>query len=355
MISLWRWPAGSMRKDKAPPPGVASAEDRDLVVNSGLFDPAWYLAHNPEVAEAGLDPVDHYILVGGHAGRSAGPDFDDAWYLAAYPDIGQAGAHPLLHYLRFGRQEGREPKLSPLAAVAAQVLSEVSRFDPDLMASGLLDRVNRLPLSRGVGRGRLMAAWVDLFRSLERPYGYLVFAPGPTGGDVLTAAREALRSTIERHGPAPTLLVATEGDWAGGAEPPPDGVDLRVLSRIDPGLTGPERTQLVEMLVMALLPRAVLTLDSAACWDAIRQRGRALATMTELYAMVLSRDGAVETAARLRSCLENLRQVYLDDAALAAQIIEALGLPRSLQDRIAVLGEPSAWTSGVRGATGRAS
>ncbi len=40
-------------------------------------------------------------------GRSVGPDFDTAYYLAQNPEVGAADINPLLHYLRFGRHEGR--------------------------------------------------------------------------------------------------------------------------------------------------------------------------------------------------------------------------------------------------------
>jgi hypothetical protein len=41
-------------------------------------------------------------------------DFDPALYLAANPDVKAAGADPAAHYLQFGRREGR--KLRPVQA-----------------------------------------------------------------------------------------------------------------------------------------------------------------------------------------------------------------------------------------------
>lgn len=40
---------------------------------SGLVDPAWYLARNPDVAEAGMDPVLHYLHHGAEEGRAPNP------------------------------------------------------------------------------------------------------------------------------------------------------------------------------------------------------------------------------------------------------------------------------------------
>jgi hypothetical protein len=108
-----------------------------------LFDPDFYLAANPDVAAAGMDPRQHFLLHGlaesrdphplvdiahlrsqvdGEAldpGRLAGllgdpaiqphPRFDSAYYLAQNPDVAAAGLSPLLHYIDHGAAEGRSP------------------------------------------------------------------------------------------------------------------------------------------------------------------------------------------------------------------------------------------------------
>jgi hypothetical protein len=79
-----------------------------LLASSELFDPAWYLAVNPDVAAAGMDPALHYLRHGAAERRSPGPRFDAGWYLRTYTDVAEAGANPLLHYLQHGKREGRE-------------------------------------------------------------------------------------------------------------------------------------------------------------------------------------------------------------------------------------------------------
>ena len=39
------------------------------VRRSGLFDASWYLEHYPDVAQAGIDPIKHYVLFGAREGR----------------------------------------------------------------------------------------------------------------------------------------------------------------------------------------------------------------------------------------------------------------------------------------------
>ena len=94
-----------------------------------LFDAARYMRLYPDVAEAGVDPLTHYITHGSREGRSPHTVFDAAWYigqrdapppgdpLADYAHRGwKAGAspHPLFHVGHYRRQLGGEPAVSDL-------------------------------------------------------------------------------------------------------------------------------------------------------------------------------------------------------------------------------------------------
>ncbi len=81
--------------------------DEEVLRRSSYFDGAWYLAHNPDVASAGLDPARHYIAHGAAEGRNPGPAFDTSWYVATNPDA--AGTNPLLHFLSTGCVSRRLP------------------------------------------------------------------------------------------------------------------------------------------------------------------------------------------------------------------------------------------------------
>lgn len=83
----------------------------------GLFNADWYLAQNPDVAQAvrqGLITVEeHFELFGAAEGRAPGPLFDPHSYLANHPDVAQAVAAGLItayeHFTQFGAAEGRSP------------------------------------------------------------------------------------------------------------------------------------------------------------------------------------------------------------------------------------------------------
>jgi len=69
-------PAPAPKPEPAPDP----SGDAELIRNSGLFDADFYCAHYPDVAESGLDPVDHYLRIGAAKGYDPSPLFDTGYY-----------------------------------------------------------------------------------------------------------------------------------------------------------------------------------------------------------------------------------------------------------------------------------
>jgi hypothetical protein len=63
-----------------PEPAPDPAGEAALIRNSGLFDRDYYLARYPDVAESGLDPVDHYLRIGAAKGYDPNPLFDTGYY-----------------------------------------------------------------------------------------------------------------------------------------------------------------------------------------------------------------------------------------------------------------------------------
>ena len=75
---------------------------------NAMFDTSYYLAHNPDVAAAHINPLLHYKTYGWHEGRNPSARFSTDRYEAAYPDVQAASLNPLLHYLAYGLAEGRQ-------------------------------------------------------------------------------------------------------------------------------------------------------------------------------------------------------------------------------------------------------
>jgi|GEM_PF-811204 len=86
--------------------GPDSLERVQAVRHSGLFDEAYYLATQPDVAAAGCDGFNHYLKWGAREGRDPHPLFDTSMYLAENPDV---TGNPLVHFYAHGGAEGRSP------------------------------------------------------------------------------------------------------------------------------------------------------------------------------------------------------------------------------------------------------
>jgi hypothetical protein len=97
--------------DAATHETVSATQSVTLIGRDPLFDAAYYLAHNPDVAAAGADPLQHYLAYGWKEGRDPSACFDTNYYLKQNPDVAAAGVNPLVHFETHGWREGRQPSL----------------------------------------------------------------------------------------------------------------------------------------------------------------------------------------------------------------------------------------------------
>jgi len=110
-----------LRDHSGPVPGLGSLKhidpadivrDERIIAQSGLFDKEWYLIAYPDVAEAGVDPVEHYDAHGWREGRRPNFYFDPEWYCQNYPEMLTEGRNPLCDYVERGEKMDTWP--SPL-------------------------------------------------------------------------------------------------------------------------------------------------------------------------------------------------------------------------------------------------
>ncbi len=113
-------------------------DDLNLLQSSGFFNIDWYLIKYPDVAEAKVDPMIHFLYNGGFEGRDPGPEFSSKWYLNTYLDVKEAGVNPLIHYLRYGKKEGRTalpPRVDDLTLLQSSPLFDKTWYleeNPDV-------------------------------------------------------------------------------------------------------------------------------------------------------------------------------------------------------------------------------
>lgn len=120
--------------------------DPNLATIAPYVDVAWYNTMYPDVASAGLDPVEHYAHFGWKEGRWPHAAFDPAWYVDAYHDIGEAGIEPLRHYVMAGFAEGRLP-LRPGNAERS-IIETARRMADHVPTSSALKDAPRLSVHR---------------------------------------------------------------------------------------------------------------------------------------------------------------------------------------------------------------
>lgn len=106
-------------------PSRTHAENLAAVIrDSGFFDAESYATRLKLPAE--VDPALHYVIVGEQVGHAPSDRFDPLFYSERYPDVREAGLSYLAHYLASGRNEQRRP-----VSTASNLSIDGSRLDPD--------------------------------------------------------------------------------------------------------------------------------------------------------------------------------------------------------------------------------
>jgi glycosyltransferase involved in cell wall biosynthesis len=160
--SLW-FQAGWYRREYGVPPEDNALAHYLVRRTSGqvspvpLFDPAWYLAANPDVAAAGADPFEHFIRFGEAEHRDPAPGFDIKFYRTRYAtELG--GQNPLLHYIAH-RHQGFQPVRPSYERLIAGAVQAATRPAPEFEA------VLRLPAS-APRQARLLAYYLPQFHPI---------------------------------------------------------------------------------------------------------------------------------------------------------------------------------------------
>ena len=333
------------KRKKVAPDSAQHGRRRALVLGSGMFAPAWYLERNPDVV--GLDPLDHYLRHGGTEGRAASPSFDSSWYLKQYPDVAASGLNPLVHYLEHGRREGRIPAIRQgVLDTITGLIEELQEVEPEIRTEKAFRELELLRASQSIVRCRLYETWQAIYASLQRPYDRLIFVAGFVRGGAELVAANAARAVVETHGPHSVLLVATDQADVAARSWFPSEADVLILSDFGIDLPHLDRVRIVEMLISSLLPTAALTVNSLACWDAIKRRGAALSNMTDLYGTMFCRDYDIDgrpigyADTHFRHCLPFMKRIYFDNTTFANELVLRFDLPPTLTTQLTSVHQP---------------
>jgi len=88
---------------------LRNIKDYFLLKQSHLFDEDYYCLKYPDIRQADVNPLWHFVRVGWKEGRNPSEDFITDIYLQNYPDVRAAGINPVCHYIKFGIKEKRFP------------------------------------------------------------------------------------------------------------------------------------------------------------------------------------------------------------------------------------------------------
>lgn len=99
------------------------------ILASGLFDAEFYLKKYPDVAAAGQDPLEHFLVNGGRESRSPSWKFDGPYY-ALVNAAAEGADNNLLDWLREGRKGRRVPP-QPLPEFFNAIVPDAAPSDMD--------------------------------------------------------------------------------------------------------------------------------------------------------------------------------------------------------------------------------
>lgn len=106
-----------------------------LLKRSGIFDEAFYLANNRDLANAGVIAFDHFINSGAVEGRDPSPEFESDYYAETYPEFSTFSRSPIEHYLRIGQRQGNVAKGPPRYQRWVDTFDTLSQQDLDRIAA----------------------------------------------------------------------------------------------------------------------------------------------------------------------------------------------------------------------------
>ncbi|MFH0785624.1 MAG: glycosyltransferase [Pseudomonadota bacterium] len=99
---------------------------------SGIFDPIFYLATNPDVAGWGVNPLVHYLRGGWRERRPPHILFDIGYYFSQITENHGGDIEPILHFISEGWRQGKKPSpyFDPLEYARQKSEIDFSKTNP---------------------------------------------------------------------------------------------------------------------------------------------------------------------------------------------------------------------------------
>lgn len=348
--SLYGEPAGSIQEGIAPYP---IDDIMRKVLDSGYFDPYWYQRKYPDI---GIQPpLRHFCETGVFEWRSPGPHFDTEWYLLQNPDliahVNARALNPLLHFIDHGLAEGRAPVM-PLGmlATAKTTIDGIFDIDPDIYTvQFFLDERNlkSLPVRGGPPKDRAYQAFKNIHRQLQKHYDYVVTVPWLSHGGADLVSTHLCRAISQLAGRHSVLLLVVDYRRIDGSDWLPDGVDMLILQDSREPLSTSELSESLSYLLQAMRPKAIINVNSEACWQLFKLKAKALSQQMRLFGCAFCRDFSADGRAsgyadtHFREPLPWLTGLISDNSQFFDTLSQHFGVPHSFKKKFIVLYNPA--------------
>lgn len=355
---------------------------------SAVLDAPFYLANNPDVAQAGVIPLSHYMEYGWKEFRDPSPWFDVRWYLRTYPDVAAAGVEPLRHYLSAGAAEGRSPTVNfdtiyysahavgllrpsetalehflrigatcglhthapegaaqgggnakhavsalalagwcptpGLLDLALRTISAHAEAEPDLR--DLPVKLERLPVQPFLNP-EADHAWRALFQSLRAQPDILVMV----GSLDDVVATEFLVHLAEAVPEREILAIAVDEKDPSVGLALPDTIEIISLAEFETGEGKALRERLAVALVWSLRPKVVTVIDSAVMHETLLRHG---ATIRRHMRVIVAMGAPEPDWAGVAAMLGSADLIMAGAAALSEELRRTHAIPCSAIGRI---------------------
>ncbi|MEL6914390.1 MAG: glycosyltransferase [Pseudomonadota bacterium] len=365
--------------EMSDPPSAGS--DADYAAMAQVFDPAFYLAANPDVAELeGVDPLRHYLRSGHREDREPSPLLGT---LALAERQAEAGAPPdtaraVLDWLA----KPAEARAVALPFTRALDMAPLIGLSPEALerhwAARMVDLRARLmfgALGREVARtaeieplvtqswpealqmklpalhSEMLVKRQSVMAALQaaadgRTARAVILVNRPRFGGARRMEGQIAQALAARFGAGEVLVISTDQPGEMPAGKFPEGVrhvDLATLARdVRPHI----RLRLMVLFLRSLAPEVVFNVNSRRFWDAMEPYGQALAASTALVGCFLCNEQTTlgqwtgYPLRRFYRHFEVLAAVCTDSEALAAVLREDYVLPPGEAARIHALAAP---------------
>ncbi|MGJ7461880.1 glycosyltransferase [Halomonas sp. MA07-2] len=183
-----------------------------LVQCSDLFDADWYLRQYPDVAQLGMEPAEHYLMIGSHLGRDPSPYLSTKFAKSAFGL--SAKKNPVIELERIRNAAGAMPDpksgrilhASNLVALVGNHERAVSLAE-QYLPEHLKHTINILSANEALHNDLGENVWLNRLNHYVRHFGLSDLTLKSSAGSVFSRlSSQAERATVE--GPLITVIMA---------------------------------------------------------------------------------------------------------------------------------------------------